>query len=71
MLLISSFEQEEKRMKVVADSHLIMLSNTVMRWALSPRRDCTTERFLGVSWEISGRIKNRSGGSGDSPAQHE
>lgn len=63
------FLLNKKRVKVMADSHLIMLSNTVMRWALSPRRDCTTERFLGVSWEISGRIKNRPGGSGDSLGQ--
>ena len=66
---IFSFEQEEKRVKVVADSHLIMISNTVMRWILSPKRDCTTEGFLGVSWEISGRI-NRPGSSGDSLVQH-
>lgn len=66
-----SIEQEEKRVKVMADSCLIMRSNTVMRWELSSRRDCTTERFLGVPWEISGRIKNRLGGSGDSLAQRE
>lgn len=52
--------------KVVAGSHLIMLSSTVMRWTLSPRKDCTTEGFLCVPWEISGGIKNRSGSSGGS-----
>lgn len=54
-----SFEQEEKIVKVIAGSHLIMLPSTIMRWALSPRKDCTTEGFLSVSWEVSGRIKNR------------
>lgn len=63
-----SFEGGEKMVKVMKGSHLIMLSSTIMRWALSPRKDCTTERFLSVSWEISGRIKNRPGCSGDSLA---
>lgn len=58
-----SFKQKEKR--VIADSHLIMLSNIVMR-QMSPRRDCTAERFLRVLLEISGRNKSRNWGSGDS-----
>lgn len=55
-------------MKVVADSNFVMLCNTEIRWSLSPRRDCPTEGFLMVSWEISGRIKNRPGGFSDSLA---
>lgn len=53
--------------KVMAGSHLIMPSSTVMR-CLSPRKDYTTEGFLNVSWEVSGRIKNRPGNSGGNPA---
>lgn len=68
VILPFSFEREEKMVKVMTDSNLIMLSSTLVRWALSPRKDCTTERFLSVLWEISGRIKNRPGSSDDSLA---
>lgn len=60
-----SLKKKKKKKRVTADSHLIMLSNIVMR-QMSPRRDCTAERFLRVLLEISGRNKSRNWGSGDS-----
>lgn len=66
-----SFEQEEKRVKVMAGSNLIMLSNTVMRWALSPRRHCTAVRFLGGLMGNFWQITNKPGGSADNLTQCE